>query len=80
MSEEHELSRMPPSPGNMVENDDEDGEWQDGRSLRVHKRTLVKLDTLLLPFLALLFLFNSLDKSNVGADETESDKRPTRHG
>lgn len=31
----------------------------------LHKRTLRKLDTLLLPFLALLFLFNSLDKSNV---------------
>jgi hypothetical protein len=32
----------------------------------LHKRTLRKLDFLLLPFLALLFLFNSLDKSNVG--------------
>ena len=31
----------------------------------LHRRTLLKLDTLLLPFLALLFLFNSLDKSNV---------------
>lgn len=31
----------------------------------LHKRTLRKLDLLLLPFLALLFLFNSLDKSNV---------------
>ena len=31
----------------------------------LHKRTLRKLDVLLLPFLALLFLFNSLDKSNV---------------
>lgn len=32
---------------------------------RVHTRTLLKLDCLLLPFLALLFLFNALDKSNV---------------
>lgn len=31
----------------------------------LHRRTLRKLDCLLLPFLALLFLFNSLDKSNV---------------
>lgn len=33
---------------------------------RLHKSTLRKLDCLLLPFLALLFLFNALDKSNVG--------------
>jgi hypothetical protein len=32
----------------------------------LHRRTLRKLDWLLLPFLALLFLFNALDKSNVG--------------
>jgi hypothetical protein len=32
---------------------------------RVHRRTVLKLDCLLLPFLATLFLFNSLDKSNV---------------
>lgn len=31
----------------------------------LHRRTLRKLDLLLLPFLALLFLFNSLDKANV---------------
>lgn len=36
---------------------------------RLHKRTLRKLDCLLLPFLALLFLFNALDKSNVGVRE-----------
>jgi len=34
---------------------------------RLHSRTLLKLDCLLLPFLALLFLFNALDKSNVGS-------------
>jgi MFS family permease len=33
---------------------------------RLHKRTLLKLDFLLLPFLALFFLFNALDKTNVG--------------
>lgn len=32
---------------------------------RLHRRTLLKLDCLLLPFLALLFLFNALDKANV---------------
>ncbi|KAF2194956.1 MFS general substrate transporter [Zopfia rhizophila CBS 207.26] len=37
---------------------------------RLHKRTLLKLDCLLLPFLALLFLFNSLDKSNIGNAES----------
>jgi hypothetical protein len=31
----------------------------------LNRRTLKKLDTVLLPFLALLFLFNSLDRSNV---------------
>ncbi|KAF2261738.1 MFS general substrate transporter [Lojkania enalia] len=36
----------------------------------LHKRTLRKLDWLLLPFLALLFLFNSLDKSNIGNAES----------
>ncbi|KAI4906015.1 hypothetical protein J4E90_010974 [Alternaria incomplexa] len=37
---------------------------------RLHKRTLRKLDCLLLPFLALLFLFNALDKSNIGNAES----------
>jgi hypothetical protein len=32
---------------------------------QLHNRTLLKLDYLLLPFLALLFLFNALDKANV---------------
>jgi hypothetical protein len=32
---------------------------------QLHRRTLLKLDCLLLPFLALLFLFNALDKANV---------------
>lgn len=33
-------------------------------------KTVRKLDTILLPFLALLFLLNSLDKSNIGNAET----------
>jgi hypothetical protein len=39
----------------------------------LHKSTLRKLDLLLLPFLALLFLFNSLDKSNVGSPRPPND-------
>jgi hypothetical protein len=31
----------------------------------LNAKTVRKLDLILLPFLALLFLFNSLDKSNV---------------
>ena len=34
------------------------------------RRTLRKLDFVLLPFLALLFLFNSLDRSNVSFEST----------
>ncbi|KAF2718309.1 MFS general substrate transporter [Polychaeton citri CBS 116435] len=37
---------------------------------RLSRRTLLKLDTILLPFLSLLFLLNSLDKSNIGNAET----------
>ncbi|KAH7371687.1 major facilitator superfamily domain-containing protein [Pyrenochaeta sp. MPI-SDFR-AT-0127] len=37
---------------------------------RLHKRTVLKLDFLLLPFLALLFLFNALDKANIGNAES----------
>ena len=33
----------------------------------LNKKTVRKLDLILLPFLALLFLFNSLDKSNVSS-------------
>lgn len=36
----------------------------------LNKRTVRKLDFILLPFLALLFLLNSLDKSNIGNAET----------
>jgi hypothetical protein len=34
--------------------------------VELNRRTVRKLDFILLPFLALLFLFNSLDRSNVG--------------
>ena len=40
-------------------------EESDFVDLRLHRSTLLKLDCLLLPFLALLFLFNALDKANV---------------
>ncbi|OCL06443.1 MFS general substrate transporter, partial [Glonium stellatum] len=36
----------------------------------LNKKTVRKLDLILLPFLALLFLFNSLDKSNIGNAES----------
>lgn len=37
---------------------------------RLNRRTLRKLDFILLPFLCALFLLNSLDKSNIGNAET----------
>lgn len=36
----------------------------------IERRVVLKLDTILLPFLSVLFLFNSLDKSNIGSAET----------
>lgn len=36
----------------------------------LNRRTVLKLDLILLPFLSLLFLLNSLDRSNVGNAET----------
>lgn len=42
------------------------GRIHDGTVLEeLDRRTVRKLDFILLPFLSLLFLFNSLDKSNV---------------
>lgn len=41
-----------------------------GYGSRLDRRTKRKLDFILLPFLAVLFLLNSLDKSNVGNAET----------
>ncbi|KAH9834268.1 transporter [Teratosphaeria destructans] len=42
----------------------------DGLDAALEKRTVRKLDLILLPFLALLFLLNSMDKSNIGNAET----------
>ncbi|KAI5308235.1 hypothetical protein KEM55_006216 [Ascosphaera atra] len=36
----------------------------------IEKSLVLKLDTILLPFLSLLFLINSLDRSNIGNAET----------
>jgi hypothetical protein len=40
-----------------------------GNVEELNRRTVRKLDLYLLPFLALLFLFNSLDRSNIGNAE-----------
>lgn len=48
--------------GNLQQNSEHDE--------RLHRRTLRKLDFILLPFLSTLFLLNSIDKSNVGNAET----------
>lgn len=52
--------------------DTSDGRESDGGNDRtsLDRRTVRKLDTILLPFLALLFLLNSLDKSNIGNAES----------
>jgi hypothetical protein len=65
MSEQYELARVfsPPAPNPRMPRDEYVEMAEQDSDL--HKRTLRKLDLLLLPFLALLFLFNSLDKSNV---------------
>ncbi|KAF3006753.1 hypothetical protein E8E13_009942 [Curvularia kusanoi] len=67
MNEQHELSTTRASARTMRDNGEDE---QPIATSRLHKRTLLKLDTLLLPFLALLFLFNSLDKSNIGNAES----------
>lgn len=41
------------------------GKLDDEATKELNRRTVRKLDFILLPFLALLFLFNSLDRSNV---------------
>lgn len=41
------------------------GPLDDEATKELNRRTVRKLDFILLPFLALLFLFNSLDRSNV---------------
>lgn len=42
----------------------------EGPRTRLEKSTLRKLDLILLPFLAILFLFNSVDKANIGNAES----------
>ncbi|KAK5684800.1 hypothetical protein LTS10_002874 [Elasticomyces elasticus] len=70
-ADEHELDSFP-----MAEEEAEDPRnmhiEQDGSEYheRLDRRTVRKLDWILLPFLALLFLLNSLDKSNIGNAET----------
>ncbi|KAF9636764.1 Major facilitator superfamily [Lasiodiplodia theobromae] len=61
--ESYELRDDMPSdlrPGETLSPDEEE----------LNRRTVRKLDVILLPFLALLFLFNSLDKSNIGSAES----------
>lgn len=50
--------------------DSNDMHREDDGSERLSRRTIRKLDFILLPFLCTLFLLNSLDKSNVGNAET----------
>jgi hypothetical protein len=74
-----ELQRMSTSPRSSLQEGEEDAASMAGYSPvytdRLHddaasdldRRTVRKLDFVLLPFLALLFLFNSLDRSNVSS-------------
>ena len=65
MAEEYELTEAPTeqaSGSTMPPDEVVDAHTVDPQ---LHNRTLLKLDCLLLPFLALLFLFNALDKANV---------------
>ncbi|KAJ4337796.1 hypothetical protein N0V95_008228 [Ascochyta clinopodiicola] len=73
MVEQLELSALSAPTCTMLANDDDEREHEHEHTTltsRLHKRTLLKLDCVLLPFLALLFLFNSLDKSNIGNAES----------
>ena len=71
---ELELMPVPPTaaaqnmPPDEADEADEAEEAEEAYTVdpRLHRRTLAKLDCLLLPFLALIFLFNALDKANVG--------------
>ena len=62
-AEQHELDALNEETSTTMPPEDAADAAQHDEEL--HRRTLRKLDFLLLPFLALLFLFNSLDKSNV---------------
>ena len=64
-AEQHELQTLREDNNTAATMPPEDAADVALHDERVHRGTLRKLDFLLLPFLALLFLFNSLDKSNV---------------
>ncbi|KAI5377805.1 hypothetical protein AA0117_g5639 [Alternaria alternata] len=71
MADEYELAAAPGSSASVnTTMPPEEAEELHGVDARLHKSTLRKLDCLLLPFLALLFLFNALDKSNIGNAES----------
>ncbi|OQN97491.1 hypothetical protein B0A48_16644 [Cryoendolithus antarcticus] len=66
--EQYELVTQSSQPA--MEAVHEEPEHESLEDQRLHRRTLRKLDFVLLPFLSLLFLLNSLDKSNIGNAET----------
>lgn len=65
-----------PSPTRLANNMETDGlmdgdtHGREKQHEQLNRRTLRKLDFILLPFLCTLFLLNSLDKSNIGNAET----------
>jgi hypothetical protein len=69
MAESFELTAAPASARTMAPDEVAGADFVDAR---VHRRTLLKLDCLLLPFLAVLFLFNALDKANVSTTCTSA--------
>ena len=71
ISEEHTC--LPTRLANDMETDglmDGDTHGREKQHEQLNRRTLRKLDFILLPFLCTLFLLNSLDKSNIGNAET----------
>lgn len=66
--DEHELTMTDYAPIHAGKLDDE-------ATKELNRRTVRKLDFILLPFLALLFLFNSLDRSNVSLRTSYSSSR-----
>lgn len=49
---------------------DENTIHRDHDDQKLNRRTLSKLDFILLPYLCTIFLLNSVDKSNIGNAET----------
>jgi hypothetical protein len=65
--------QSPTRRANSMETDglmDGDTHAEGKENEQLNRRTLRKLDFMLLPFLCALFLLNSLDKSNIGNAET----------